>query len=276
MENRITPFIKWIGGKRQLITEIENRMPKKFNNFFEPFVGGGALTFHLQKQNTTINDISKELIESYLCIKENPNKLMKLLDIHQINHQNNPKIYFYKMRGLDRDKLWLKKDKFTKSSRFIYLNKTCFNGMYRVNSSGYFNVPWNKKEKINLYDRLNILKISSFLSGGIKILNTDFESAIKNAKKYDFIFFDPPYDLLNKNSFDSYNKISFGEEGQRRLSEIAHRLSEKGCFVMLTNHDTKLVNDLYHDFKIDVVKVKRLINSDAKNRTGIETIIYNY
>jgi DNA adenine methylase len=159
----------------------------------------------------------------------------------------------------------------------IYLNKTCFNGLYRVNSSGFFNVPFNGKLVVNTYSKENLMNLHELLSQEkIVILNGDFELAVKGAKAGDFIFFDPPYDLLKEDSFDSYNKDAFGVEGQKRLARIAHELNDKGCYVMITNHNTKLINELYSDFTIDIINVKRMINSDASNRVGVETIIYNY
>lgn len=254
-------------------------MPQYFNNYLEPFIGGGALFFNIHNSNNSnfiINDISSELINSYKAIRKNPQKLMKLLDEHELNHALNSKEYYYLIRNQDRDINWNKKDIFIKTARLIYLNKTCFNGLYRVNKSGYFNVPWNKKEKVKLYEKTNILNLSIILNSNVDIFNSDFEKVCNYAQKGDFIFFDPPYDLIKKDTFDNYSKDKFGIEGQERLSNLAHKLKEKGCYVMITNHNTPLINELYKDFTIDIVPVKRMINSNGQNRTGIETIIYNY
>ncbi|PPE05934.1 DNA adenine methylase [Williamsoniiplasma lucivorax] len=275
--NKINPFIKWVGGKRQLLSEINVRKPEHFNNYFEPFVGGGAVFLALQNKNKTyINDISTELTDAYKTIKDDHLNLMKLLDKHQEAHKNNPKEYFYEMRSWDRDENWNQISQLEKTARLIYLNKTCFNGLYRVNKSGFFNTPWNGKLEINLYDRENIINLHNFLNKKVVINNGDFAEICKHAKKGDFIFFDPPYDLINATTFDSYTKNPFGVEGQKRLAELAHQLSERGCYVMLTNHNTPLINELYKDFKIDVVNVKRMINSKSDQRFGVETIIYNY
>jgi DNA adenine methylase len=274
---KATPFVKWVGGKRQLIEEIRKRMPLKFGSYFEPFLGGAALFFDLEVNNATINDISSELINCYIAIKNNHIQLMEYLDEHEEKHQENPKEYYYKIREMDRQPDYADLDKVKKAARLIYLNKTCFNGLYRVNSKGYFNVPFNGKLKINTYNKSNIECLHQILENkSINIISTDFEEAVSNAQSGDFIFFDPPYDLLKEDSFDSYNKDSFGVEGQIRLSKVAHELSNKGCFIMLTNHNTPLINQLYSDFNIDVVNVKRMINSDASNRVGMETIITNY
>ena len=273
----IKPFLKWVGGKRQLLNEIKSRMPSDFNDYYEPFVGGGALFIDLQKGNTVINDFSNELIGAYKTIKTNPLQLMKLLDKHELNHSLNPKEYYYSIRELDRSADWEKVNLLEKTARMIYLNKSCFNGLYRVNKKGFFNVPTSGREKVNTYDKDNILELSRFLNEQkILIMNGDFEKCVTNAKKGDFIFFDPPYDVLKSDTFESYTKEGFGIVGQKRLSKLAHELSEKGCYVMITNHNTPLVNELYKDFNIDVVSAKRMINSNASKRTGEETIIYNY
>ena len=277
MKYNIQPFVTWVGGKRQLLKRIKERIPKNFDSYYEPFVGGGALFIELQNSKTVINDSSIELTETYITIRDNPIELMSLLDEHENNHQKSPSEYFHSIRALDRQDNWEHKTALEKTARFIYLNKSCFNGMYRVNKKGYYNVPFGKKDKINTYSRDNILILSAYLkSGQVKIINGDFENAVKTAKKGDFIFFDPPYDIIKKDTFDRYTKDGFGVEGQRRLSDVAHKLDKRGCYVMITNHNTPLINELYFDFNIDVVSVKRMINSDASNRKGIEVIMYNY
>ena len=277
MNYGITPFVKWVGGKRQLIKEIEKRMPKNISTYFEPFVGGGAMFMHLQNPKTVINDFSDELINAYLIIKDRPKELMTLLDEYEEEHIKKGKEFYYEIREKDRNENWSEVSALEKTARFIYLNKACFNGLFRVNQKGYFNVPSNGKEKVKTYDKNNIENISKYLNDkNVTILNGDFEDACKNAKKGDFIFFDPPYDLLKKDSFDSYTKDGFGVEGQKRLARLFKKLDKKGCCVMLTNHNTDLINELYRDYNIDVVGVKRMVNSDSKNRVGFETIIYNY
>lgn len=276
MKFEIKPFVKWVGGKRQIISEIEKRLPKKFNCYYEPFVGGGALFMHLQNNENVINDYSEDLINVYEQIKKNPIELMQQLDEYEIKHSNDEKFY-YDIRNMDRENNWNEISLIIKAARFIYLNKACFNGLYRVNKAGYFNVPSNGKRTVKTYEKDNITRLSEFLNKkNIKILSGDFEIACKDAKKGDFIFFDPPYDLLNKSTFDSYNKDSFGVEGQKRLAKLFKKLDKKGCYVMLTNHNTELINELYKEYTIDVIKVRRAINSDASKRTGEETIIYNY
>lgn len=275
-KQKLTPFVKWAGGKRQLLEEIEKRMPKKFNNLIEPFVGGGAVFLHFQNNKSIINDLSEDLMNTYKQIKNSPSELMSLLDEYEKQHALNPEKFYYEIRRMDRDINWFSVDSLTKAARLIYLNKACFNGLYRVNSKGQFNVPFNKKPIVKTYDKENIFKISNYLNSSVILMNNDFEEACKLAKPGDFVFLDPPYDLLNSSTFDSYTKDGFGEDGQRRLAKIAHELRDRGVYVMLTNHDTELINELYSDFTIDVVEVKRMINRNASKRTGVETIIYGY
>lgn len=274
---KLNPFIKWVGGKRQLISEIEKRLPNNFNDYYEPFVGGGALFMHLENHTTTINDFSIELINVYRVIKNDLDKLIMHLDTLEKEHAKNPKEHYLKIREMDREESYTEQSDIIKAARFIYLNKTCFNGLYRVNKKGFFNVPFNGKEVVNTYEKDNLLNISQYLNkANIRIMNGDFEEAVADAKEGDFIFFDPPYDLLKTDTFDSYTKEGFGVEGQRRLAKVFKELDAKGCYIMLTNHDTPLINELYREYNIDVVQVKRMINRNAKDRKGVETIIYNY
>lgn len=273
----IKPFVKWVGGKRQLIDKIKNRMPQKYNNYFEPFVGGGALFMDLQPKKCYLNDANFELINAYNVVKSSSQELMKLLDVHEKNHTQAPKDYFIKIREMDRDPNWNKVSKIHKAARFIYLNKTCFNGIYRVNSNGFFNVPFNDKEKVNTYSEDNLINLEAYLNDNDVIINNgDFSDILVYANKGDFIFFDPPYDLIKKDTFVNYTKDGFGEEGQKRLAKLAHKLSEKGCFVMITNHNTPLIRELYKNFNFDIVDSKRSINSKGSKRTGMDIIIYNY
>ena len=274
----LTPFVKWVGGKRQLYDEIKRRLPQKFNTYFEPFLGGGSVLFLINPKNAYINDANEELINCYLQIKNNSTKLIYKLDELMDNHQKDPQNFYLKIRNLERLDDYQDLSDLDKAARFIYLNKTCFNGLYRVNSKGYFNVPWNKKEKVNLYDFNNIMNLSNYLNyNNIKINCGDFSEILKNVKKGDFVYIDPPYDLLNEATFDSYTKEAFGKEGQIRLAQICHELNKKGCYFLLSNHNTELINELYQDYHIDVVNAKRLINSNAKKRQKCEEVlIYNY
>jgi DNA adenine methylase len=272
----MNPFVKWAGGKRQLLSVISQNLPLKFERFYEPFVGGGALFMHLRREDVVIGDVSRELALAYKEIQTDPLDLMSKLDQHETNHSNNPNDYYYKVRSMDREPGLVFLSNVDVVSRFIYLNKACFNGLYRLNNKGYFNVPFGKKEIVKTYDRQNLIDLSKYLKQSVDIRVGDFEETCKDTKKGDFVFFDPPYDLLNETTFEKYNANSFGKEGQIRLANFAKALDKKGVYFMVTNHNTPLINELYKDFNIQVVAVKRMINSDASNRVGEEVIITNY
>jgi len=271
------PFVKWAGGKRQIIDKLLKLVPEKFNTYYEPFVGGGALLFELSPKNAVINDSNKELMNVYETIKDDNGfeEVIKLLNTYETKHSEN---FFYKIRNIDKDKTKFNKlSKAEHAARTIYLNKACFNGLYRVNSKNEFNVPFNRKAKVNTYDGQNLGIIHSYLNfNDVKLLNTDFEEAVKDAKKGDFIYFDPPYDS-ETSTFNSYTENGFGKEEQVRLAKVYKELADKGCYVMLSNHNTTLVKELYKDFNIHVIEAKRNINANGKKRGKVEeVIITNY
>lgn len=272
------PIVKWAGGKRQLIDKLLEYMPKKFNSYFEPFIGGGALLFELMPKDATINDVNKELLAIYKCLSSD--ELFKLMINDLEEHENNhSEQHYYEIRNADRDPEFENLPIWKRASRAIYLNKSCFNGLYRVNSNGYFNVPSGKKEKVQTYDKDNIIKLHNyFMSENVQILEGDFSKAVENAKPGDFVYFDPPYDSYDeKNSFTSYTKFNFSKEDQKRLADVYRELASKGVYVMLSNHNTNYINELYKDFNIHVVNAKRMINADSKGRGNVEeVIITNY
>lgn len=272
-----SPFVKWAGGKRQLLPEIKKMLPETFKTYYEPFVGGGAVLFELQPKKAVFGDINEELVGTYKNIKENKDELIELLDEYTKNHNDakDKKEYFYSLRDEYNEEILVNPSSVKCSALFIYLNKTCFNGLYRVNANGLFNVPFNNKEKVRLYNLDNLNNISKYLKNA-KIKCCDFEETCKNAKKEDFVFFDSPYAPLKDTSFESYTKEGFSLENHQRLARLYKKLSDKGVYCMLTNHNTDLINELYKDFNIKAVQVKRLINSDANNRKGEEVIITNY
>lgn len=272
----MNPFVKWAGGKRQLLPQITRFLPMTFNRFYEPFVGGGALFMHLRKDNSVIGDMSKELYLAYKEIQNSPDMLMRKLDDHELNHALNPSDHYYQVRNLDREPGLDSLTNVDVVARFIYLNKACFNGLYRVNSKGFFNVPFGKKDVVKTYVKDNLIELSDYFKKSVDIRLGDFKETCKDISRGDFVFFDPPYDLLNESTFEKYNANSFGKEGQIRLANFAKDLDKKGVYFMVTNHNTQLINELYKDFNIQVVAVKRMINSDASNRTGEEVIITNY
>lgn len=270
------PFIKWAGGKRQLLAQIRERMPESFNNYYEPFVGGGAVIFDLLPTSAVINDINKALINAYKQIcNASDDFLKKLKELDEAMWEDG-KEYYYSLREHYNDKLMREEFDVELAALFVFINKHCFNGLYRVNGKGLFNVPYNNSRNASC-DENTIKAISEYLKN-VTILEGDFQVACQNAKKGDFIFIDSPYAPLNPTSFESYTKEGFDIETHKRLAELYDELTARGCYCMLTNHNTELINELYGNkgYKIDVVRVKRMINSDATNRVGKEVIICNY
>ncbi len=271
------PFVKWAGGKRSIINDLVKLSPNEFNTYYEPFVGGGALLFELQPKRAVINDYNKELMNVYSCIKDEKkfNLMIKELDRHESLHSEK---HYYEVRGLDKNKKKFNKiSDYKRAARTIYLNKACFNGLYRVNSSGEFNVPFGKKNKINTYDGINLGIIYYFLNANdIKILSEDFEESVKDAKRGDFIYFDPPYDS-DTSTFNSYTENGFSKDEQRRLAKVFKDLDKRGCYVMVSNYNTKLVKELYSGYNFHKVVAPRNIGAKAKDRGAVEeVIITNY
>lgn len=271
------PFVKWAGGKRQIMKDIKKYIPDNYSTYYEPFVGGGAVFFELAPKKAVLNDYNKELMNVFECIKDEIRfeKMCNELNHHEANHSEE---YYYKIRDLDRDKKKFNKlVDYKRAARTIYLNKACFNGLYRVNSKNEFNVPYGKKEKVNTYEGQNLGIVHCILNfNDIELLSTDFEEAVKNAKKGDFIYFDPPYDS-DTSTFNSYTEDGFGKEEQVRLFELFEKLDKKGCYIMLSNHNTKLIRDLYKNYNINVIKAKRNINANGKKRGNVEEVlITNY
>lgn len=272
----VAPFVKWAGGKRQLITQIRERMPEKYNDYYEPFIGGGAVIFDLLPANALINDINKALINTYRTICNEPDAFLKEVNRLDNDMWEDGKKYYYSIREHYNDKLMRSEYDVELAALFVFINKHCFNGLYRVNGKGLFNVPYNNSRRVSV-DEDVIIATSEYLRG-VTIIDGDFEQACKNAKKGDFVFIDSPYAPLNPTSFESYTKEGFDIESHKRLAKFYDELTARGCYCMLTNHNTELINELYgnKDYKIDVVSVKRMINSDASNRVGEEVIICNY
>ena len=271
------PFVKWAGGKRSIIDKLKKLVPDEYNTYYEPFVGGGALLFELQPKKAVINDYNSELINVYECIKDEKKfeNMCAELNKHETNHSEE---YYYKIRDLDRNKNKFNKiADYKRAARTIYLNKACFNGLYRVNSKNEFNVPSGKKTKVNTYEGPNLGIVHCLLNFfDIKILSTDFEESVKDAKKGDFIYFDPPYDS-DTTTFNSYTENGFGKEEQIRLAKVFKELDKKGCYVMLSNYNTSLVKDLYKDYNFNYITAQRNIGAKAKNRGVVEeVIITNY
>lgn len=275
-EQSLKPFVKWAGGKRQLLGEILERIPRTYDNYIEPFLGGGAVLFALQPKRALINDINASLIHTYKIIASDPQQFINKIKELDSRIVEGGKEYYYFIRDLYNSKLMREEFDLELAALFVFLNKHCFNGLYRVNAKGLFNVPYNNGKKASIDEEV-ILEVSKYLKK-LTICLGDFEDACKDAKEGDFIFLDSPYAPLNPSSFESYTKEGFDMESHVRLSKLFDNLTQKGCYCMLTNHNTEFINDLYGNkgYKMDVVSVKRMINSDASKRTGEEIIICNY
>lgn len=276
---KATPFVKWVGWKRQLMKQLEKLFPKKFNNYFEPFIWWGAVFFNVQKEKSFLSDINEELINVYQIIKNNPLALIKFLETCVYSKE-----FFEQIRSRDREVNWKDPRKYTKVQRawrFIYLNRTCFNWLHRVNSRWEFNVPmWNYKNP-DFIQKENILNTSKLLKETkAEIKLQSFEKALRKAQEWDFVYLDPPYDTLNETAnFTSYNSSLFGRNMQIKLRDIFVELDKKWVKVMLSNHNTPFIREIYKDFKkgFKIVKARRNINSKASWRGEVEEIvIVNY
>ena len=270
------PFLKWVGGKRQLMTEIEPLLPTRISTYYEPFVGGGAVFLHTQPKKAVINDYNSELINVYETIRDNVDALIAHLAIHENNSE-----YFYQIRALDRQEGFNELSKVERASRVIYLNKTCFNGLYRVNSSGEFNTPFGRYKNPNIINETVLRAVSNYLQkNDIKLLNGDYQDALKNIRKGSFVYFDPPYDPVSKSSnFTGYVQGGFDDKEQERLRDTCVKLNEKGINFLLSNSATELMKDLYSykDFQIIEVGATRHINSVGSKRGEVkEILVRNY
>jgi len=273
MKNQVPTFVKWAGGKKQLLDQFKPCFPKQINRFFDPFVGGGAVAFFVIKnfkpKEIFLSDINGELINCLNIIKTDTealiSELMKL-------KQGHNKEAFYKIRAEDPKLL----SKLQRAARFIYLNKTCFNGLYRVNSKGGFNVPMGSYNNPLICPEEDLIEISKLLQN-VTIERKQFYEIENEVKKGDFVYFDPPYYPLKKNSFTTYTKEQFLEKEQERLAQLFNTLDKKGANVMLSNSDTKFIKKLYGEYDQKIVKASRMINCDGKGRGKIsELVITNY
>ncbi len=268
------PFVKWAGGKSQIISEISSLLPRQFNRYFEPFLGGGAVFFNLQPRDATISDANFELINAYRVIGEELESLLKILT--NLQRQRISRTLYNKVRNLDPEKLPPHK----RAARFIFLNKTCYNGLYRVNKNGKFNVPFGKYRRMpTLYEEENLLEIQKMLEN-TKLMCANYEVPLHYAAAGDLVYLDPPYSSNPKMpGFTSYTKESFSEADQGRLARKFKELHRRGCLVMLSNSNTKLVHELYSQYSETTFKVTagRMINCVGSERTGYqELLILNY
>lgn len=273
------PFVKWAGGKRQLIPILNQNLPDSFGTYYEPFLGGGALLFHIlwkkNNQKCSVSDLNSDLVLAYTVIRDRPDSLIISLKNHEKNYQTDSNSYYYSVRESNP------RSAIEKTSRLIFLNRTCFNGLYRVNSKGKFNVPLGKYTNPNIVNEENIRSVSHILqSNRTSIKCRDFEAVLHDAKKGDLIYFDPPYQPVSTTAnFTSYTNKDFTYDDLRRLAELCLRLDSKGCKVLLSNSDSKEVADIFSEkpWKVTKIEANRSINSNSKKRTGhFELLIRNY
>jgi len=272
----IAPFLKWVGGKRQLLPKIIEHLPKNIRElrYFEPFIGGGAVLFHLQPEDAVINDFNKELINVYNVVKDNLDDLIVDLKKHK-----NTSEYFYQIRGLDRTDEFLSLSEVQRASRIIYLNKTCFNGLYRVNNAGEFNAPFGRYKNPNIVNEPTLKAVNKFLNkNNISINNGDYSDILETADENSFIYLDPPYHPISENSnFTGYVQGGWDMFDQIRLREVCDILNEKGAKFLLSNSSSPFIKDQYEKYKITTVKAIRAINSNGSDRGEIdEVLIQNY
>lgn len=268
------PFLKWAGGKRQLLSVISENFPEHIDTYYEPFLGGGAVFFYKAFDKCVVNDYNEELINCYKVIKDSQEELIKELDGYE-----NTSEFFYEIRNLDRAENYKKISSIKRAARIIYLNKTCFNGLYRVNSSGYFNVPFGGYKNPTYIDKDNIREISKYLNtANVKIMSGDFSVCLKSCKQGDFVYLDPPYHPLTKTSaFTSYSKDGFTEKDQERLKETLDELNKKNVKWLLSNSCADFIKNLYKDYTIIEISAKRSINSNGEKRGAIkEVLIKNF
>ena len=273
---KLQPFTKWTGGKRKLLPKLKELLPVDYNNYYEPFVGGGALFFELAPKNAIINDFNNELINCYIQIKNNPNKLIESLRKHK---EKNSKEYYLEIRGLDRLDCFSNLSGIERAARIMYMLRVNFNGLYRVNSKNQFNVPYGNYSNPKIVDEELINSISDYLnSNEIKIMSGDFEDSLDTVKSGDFVYFDPPYIPLNEtSSFTSYTHEGFSYEDQVRLRDTVRKLTKKGVKVMVSNSSSELTIDLYREFNVHYVDVTRTNGAKSTSRGVVkEVIITNY
>lgn len=265
------PVVKWVGGKRQLLPQILPLIPKRMTAYCEPFLGGGAVLFALQPKRALVNDLNQDLITVYRVIKEDADALIE----HLSRHENTPE-YFYRIRDLDRDKeAYAALSDVEKASRLLYLNKTCYNGLFRVNASGAFNSPYGHYRRPNIVNEQTIRGVSRYFNScDITFFSGDFTSVLEQVPKGGFVYLDPPYDPVSDTaSFTGYNRGGFGREEQVRLKECCDALTARGVKFLLSNSATPFIRELYGSYRVSIVQARRAVNSVASRRGAIEEVL---
>jgi DNA adenine methylase len=272
----IKPYLKWAGGKRQLLPELQKHLPENFDSlrYFEPFVGAGALFLASQPERAVINDCNAELILTYQAIREHIDELIEALQTHKTN---NSEEYYYQIRAQDRGReSYAQFPDVQKAARLMYLNKTCYNGLYRVNSQGLFNVPYGRYPNSAICEEPVLRAIHTYLNHEnteIEILNCDFAAAVKNAGRGACIYFDPPYHSADNTHFTGYQPGGFGDDEQRRLRDVFIARTNVGARCLLSNSDTPFIRELYSGFEIVSIKARRAINSDGAGRGEVDEVL---
>jgi DNA adenine methylase len=269
------PFVKWAGGKTQLLHQLDGHVPR-FTRYFEPFLGGGALFFHLSSRldfAAHLSDANSDLVTTYNVVKNDLEALIALLEKHERSYRKAPTEYYYRLRARRPD------GSVEAAARFIALNKTCYNGLYRVNRSGEFNVPIGRYKNPTICDREQLSGASAALNHSeARVVVADYRQALKKAREGDFVYLDPPFHPLSRTAnFVDYTKSGFGENDQVELARVFRDLDRRGCRVVLSNSDTKLTRDLYSGFAQRRARVLRAISCKGSGRTGYrELLVYNY
>jgi DNA adenine methylase len=276
LNTEITPALKWVGGKTQLLESIRKKIPSHYNNYFEPFVGGAAVLLCLQPKQATINDINEQLINLYRQLKTSVEDVIK--EVQKLDLVPCTKERYYTIREWYNKKIEANVQDVESAAIMIWLNKHCFNGLYRVNKKGLFNVPYNNRVNGKSIDENNIRAIGQYLKNeDINITCKDFEDACADVKPGDFVYFDSPYVPESETAdFTDYSKEGFSLEDHKRLADLFRKLDKMGAKVMLSNNDVSLVRDFYAGYNIQSLDVKRMINRNANKRMGKEVLITNY
>lgn len=271
----VSPILKWVGGKRQLLSDIMPMIDKKCSTYVEPFVGGGAVLFELQPKRAIINDYNAELINVYTVVRDNCEELIVALEEHE---KKNTSDYYYEIRALDRETIYEGMSNIEKAARIIYLNKTCYNGLYRVNAAGQFNSPYGKYKNPNIVNATVLRAMSKYLQkSNITILNGDYKEALRGLRKGAFVYLDPPYmPISSSSSFTGYTEGGFSYQQQVELRDECDKLRKKGIHFLQSNSDCPEIRELYRDYEIKTVQAKRSINSNAEKRGEINEVLIYY
>ena len=272
----VRPFIKWAGGKTQLLPELMSRVPAQFGRYHEPFIGSAALFFRLHslgklRHQSILSDANQALIELYRVVRDDVEELLAALQVHA-GHATD-RDYYYAVRDWDRQPDWARRTPVERAARMLFLNKTCFNGLHRVNQRGYFNVPFGRYDNPKLGSPANLRAASRALQG-VELLVDDFSGVLRRAESGDLIYFDPPYLPVSATAaFTAYTRDPFGVHEHRRLAQIFTALAERGCTVLLSNSHTPLTYELYNRFTIAEISARRAINSVAAKRGAVREVL---